>query len=221
MLCHLPPKEKNTRILVWHGAVGSSGEDEAIRLSDLSGQGIDYAALGHYHFFRVYREKEAPLAAYAGTPEGRGYDETGDKGYVLFNTESLEIRFVPTAKRRLYDLPLDISDTSSQREIEDAAEALLSPLCERDLVRIRLVGSFPADVHKDVGAMERRFCGRFYALEVRDESRVRIRMEDCVNDHTLKGEFIRTVMAEPDLSDEEKDDVLRCGLQALLGGDAL
>ena len=37
---------------------------------------------------------------------------------------------------------------------------------------------------------------------------------------SLKGEFIRTVLAARELSEEDKEQVLRCGLLALEGEEA-
>jgi hypothetical protein len=44
-----------------------------------------------------------------------------------------------------------------------------------------------------------------------------VHSEDFVCDATLKGEFVRTVCAAGELSDDQRTRILRCGLRALSG----
>ena len=37
-------------------------------------------------------------------------------------------------------------------------------------------------------------------------------------DSSLKGEFVRTVLAREDISEEDKSEIVRLGLEALMGG---
>jgi hypothetical protein len=55
---------------------------------------------------------------------------------------------------------------------------------------------------------------KFYFAKVCDETHLLIRPEEYQNDISLKGEFVRRVMAS-ELSDEEKERVLACGFRAL------
>ena len=48
-----------------------------------------------------------------------------------------------------------------------------------------------------------------------DETRFSIRPEDYANDISLKGEFVRTVLAS-DLPDAEKERILAYGIRALM-----
>ena len=57
---------------------------------------------------------------------------------------------------------------------------------------------------------------RFYFAKIKDETTLSIRPEDYRNDVSLKGEFVRRVMASG-LRDEEKKRVLACGFRALSG----
>ena len=58
---------------------------------------------------------------------------------------------------------------------------------------------------------------RFYYFEIKDATRVRISADDFKNDRSLKGEFIRSVIADESLTDEMKEKVISTGLRALLG----
>ena len=44
-----------------------------------------------------------------------------------------------------------------------------------------------------------------------------INASDYKHDLSLKGEFIRTVMKDTTMSEKKKEDVISCGLAALLG----
>ena len=50
---------------------------------------------------------------------------------------------------------------------------------------------------------------------MKDESRLRINADDYKNDKSFKGEFIRLVLSKDELSDEEKDAIIECGIRAL------
>ncbi|MBR2343569.1 MAG: DNA repair exonuclease [Clostridia bacterium] len=105
------PREK-TCIAVLHGSLTEhrSGGD-TIGLDEASGKGIDYLALGHYHSYSVTKMADGGVAVYSGTPEGRGFDEATECGFVLIDTEgALRHRFVGFAKRRVMIIPTDITD---------------------------------------------------------------------------------------------------------------
>ena len=53
----------------------------------------------------------------------------------------------------------------------------------------------------------------------KDSTRIAINPEDYKLDKSLKGEFIRTVSADPALTDEEKGKIIACGINALVGVD--
>ena len=57
---------------------------------------------------------------------------------------------------------------------------------------------------------------RYYFVKIKDESRLEIAKEDYEHDISLKGEFIRMVLAS-NKTEEEKERIIRFGIQALLG----
>ena len=58
---------------------------ETIGIKEATGKNIDYLALGHYHSYSGAVIDERGSAVYSGTPEGRGFDEAGDKGFIMLN----------------------------------------------------------------------------------------------------------------------------------------
>ena len=70
--------------MLLHGEVGvRDSRYRAMTLKDVEQSGADYLALGHVHAFSAACSRQgAPFWAYPGCPEGRGFDELGDKGFL-------------------------------------------------------------------------------------------------------------------------------------------
>ena len=214
----LPKDGKN--IVVLHGETRErTASPESIGLRDASGRNIDYMALGHYHSNRAEAIDDRGAAVYSGTPEGRGFDETGDKGYVIINTDGpkLSYSFHPFAARKLHIVRLDISGVVRTAEIAERADRALRYLPPSDIVRLELCGKYFPNLWKDTDALIKLFEHKFYYFEVKDSSRIAINPDDYKHDKTLKGEFIRTVSADDSLDEETKEKIIACGINALMG----
>jgi hypothetical protein len=81
------------------------------------------------------------------------------------------------------------------------------------------VGRYEPTLWKDIDGLERSLNGKYYYLEVKDSTRIAINPDDFKLDKSLKGEFIRTVSADSSLSEEEKERIIACGINALMGED--
>ena len=214
----LDPSRLNIAVL--HGAVADrSGEGGIIGLADAMDKSIDYMALGHYHSYSVRKLDDRGIAVYSGTPEGRGFDEVGTKGFVIIDTDGRRLthRFTPFARRTLHINEVDVSDCTRRLDIEERVASSVSGVRSEDLVRVVLTGSRPPELYADLEAIKLRFGGSFYHFEIEDSSRARIDPEDYRYDKSLKGEFIRLVMSKPDLDESDKELIIRCGLAALMG----
>ena len=206
-------------IVALHGEIADrSGYDEKIGLKDIADMPIDYLALGHYHTYSV-TEAARGVAVYSGTPEGRGFDETGEKGFVEITTlgRTVSHRFIPSSIRQLRIVEVDISDAKREIEIENRISFALSGIPGGDLVRVILTGKHEPGIRRECDALTERFKSGFFFLEIRDSSKLRISMEDYKHDISLKGEFIRTVLASEETTEEEKEAIIELGLRALAG----
>lgn len=216
----LTPDKDRKNIVLLHGAVKKSGKPKAgeIVLSQLAERGIDYLALGHYHAYQSGPIDKRGVYVYAGCPEGRGFDECGERGFVLLDTEGEGIchRFIPFASRTLHALSLDITELPDMQAIQGAAEAAVAALPDTDMVKLTLCGYFEEGLIKDTDRLSEKLNARFFFAEVKDESRLLLRPEDYQNDISLKGEFIRRVLA-CGLSEELQSRMIAAGLSALRG----
>ncbi len=214
----LDPERKN--ILVLHGELSDKfAAPDKIGRRELSELPIDYIALGHYHSYSETKIGERATAVYCGTPEGRGFDEAGDCGYCLVDTDGVGVkhRFIKRALRSVRIVPVDVRGVRREIEIESRIADAVSGISEKDLVRVVLVGEYEPGIRANTESITDRFSRSFYYFEVKDESRLRISSEDYINDKSLKGEFIRLVLADEKLSREERDAIIECGIRALAG----
>lgn len=211
--------ENDINIVTLHGELASTYSDGKISINELSSLPIDYLALGHYHSYSESPISKRGVAVYSGTPEGRGFDEAGDKGYVIIDTDGdiLTHCFKKRALRNLHIIKVDISGITREIDIENRTAQALQGIDKKDLVRIVLVGEYEPGVVRDTESLTARFADSYFYFEAKDSSKLRISADDYKNDKSLKGEFIRLVLSKDDLSDEEKASIIECGIRALAG----
>lgn len=107
---------------VLHANVGArAGYDDyaPCSVSDLAAAGMDYWALGHIH--EPGAVMEAPLAVYAGSPQGMDPTQRGERGCYLVEVEPghAEAEFVPLAGVVWDERAVDVSDVLSLDSVED------------------------------------------------------------------------------------------------------
>lgn len=213
--------EDRTNIVMLHGTVteyGGRGRKEGFSLRALRNRNIDYLALGHIHGYRKEKLDDRGVWCYCGCLEGRGFDECGEKGYVLLEIRDGNVTstFVPFAERTLHEVLTDISGLLTQEEIQRAVSAGLSEISPRDMIKVVLTGEVSPEAEKDTGWIEKWLENDYYFLKVKDHTRLAVRPEDYQYDVSLKGEFVRLVLASR-MPREEKEQVLRLGIRALAG----
>ncbi len=214
----LPADKINIVLLHGQKADGNASADDVIAFGKYKNRNIDYMALGHLHSYREAALDQRGIACYSGCLEGRGFDECERKGYVLLEIDNgrLKHSFVPFAGRTSHEIHCDLTDVSSQLEAENRVNDALSAIPAKDLLKVVLEGSVEADVILDPKRIERQLSDRFYFARIADRIRIRIHPEDYSHSVSLKGEFVRRVMAS-ELSDREKEQIIACGFRALNG----
>ncbi len=222
----LVPDVNKFNIVMLHGQEAESGardKAEIINLKLFRNKGIDYLALGHIHAFKKEELDARGIYCYPGCLEGRGFDECGEHGFVVLdvNEESGKYThtFVPFAWRKLYTVPVDATGClTTVQMLERADKALLNVGCESNsLVKFVLTGQVDVECEKDLAYFQSRFQSHFFFVKVYDETKLKVDVEDYLLDMSLKGEFVRQVMNDTALAEEDKKIIIRYGLQAIAG----
>lgn len=214
------PQDGRLHVMVLHGDMSGGGSAYgAIHRDEIAASGLDYLALGHIHQRIDPRKAEKTYWAYPGCPEGRGFDELGEKGVLMgeIGKGSVELCFVPLARRRYEILAVDVTD----RDAEEAVRQALPPSAIMDIIRVRLVGETD-EKGLNLYRLQERLAGLCYALELRDETTVRIDLAETAGEDTLRGLFLRRMREKISAAETEEErkiaeDAMRMGLAALSG----
>lgn len=212
-------------IVTLHGQTGdyaAGNQAENISLKDLQNHNIDYLALGHVHRYVKERLDNRGIYCYSGCLEGRGFDECGKKGFALLDIDEqnrkVETTFIPIAARTLYTVEVDVTGVMTTQEaavhIEQAIAQTSYP--SGSMVRFVLTGDVEVDAEINCDYLQDLFADYFYSEKVYDRTKLQVDYHEYEKDASLKGEFIRMVL-ESDLSEEQKTEVIRCGIHALSG----
>lgn len=198
-----------------------------ISIPALRGKNIDYLALGHIHAYKKAPLDKRGIYCYPGCIEGRGFDECGPRGFVLLEIDEergrMTHRFVPFAQRILYSVRADVTGCMTTAQMKDIAEdALRAAGCTpKDMADVTLCGELEVDCEKDPGYLRTVLESEFFFARLRDLTRLRVNVEDYLYDESLRGEFVRLVMADPSIRPQDRTEVIRCGFRAMDGEELL
>lgn len=213
--------EKRKNIVVLHGQVAgykSNEEAEIISLPKFAEKNIDYLALGHIHSFEQGKLDNRGIYVYSGCLEGRGFDETGEKGFVLLNIDNDTIthEFIPFASRKVvvkeYEVQADKDWYTNEKIIINSLENE----SETSIVKVELKGEITAELNIDEENLTRKLNDKFFYAKVNNKTKLKVNLTDFANDKTLRGEFVREVL-NSSLTEEQKEAVILKGLNALKG----
>lgn len=214
--------QSDFNIVVLHGQESNyenkKDKTEIINLRELKNKNIDYLALGHIHKYKLEKLDNRGIYCYSGCLEGRGFDECGEKGFVLLNIENnkLETKFISNSIRTLEELEVDVSDTMTTTEVEQKINEKIEKISKQNLIKIILVGKVDINLERDIDYLLKKYNEEFYYVKIYDKTTLKINYLDYENDASLKGEFIRMILKE-NLTEEEKKEIIITGLKALAG----
>lgn len=214
---------EDINIVMLHGQIAAyeDGKEDTIPLSELKNHSIDYLALGHVHRFQQFLLANG-IGCYCGCPEGRGFDECGEKGFVIVHLDGKQIhpQFFPFAKRTVQERKVDITGAESTSEAAERIKASLSDCSAEDLVLISLCGTVSLSSEYHLPFLRKLFSEKYYAFSINDRAvKLSVSEKDYRYDLTLRGEYVRLVM-KGSYTEEEKKILLELGLRALAGEEA-
>lgn len=208
-------------VVIMHGQTAQYGGDKlpVINLNHLKDKHIDYLALGHIHTFKAEKLDERGTCCYSGCLSGRGFDECGSKGYAVVDTDKKAVDFVRLDQCEFREVDVDITGLITIKELENKIASLTVDIPHDDYVKIVLVGAYTAETQKDITTLTKLIADQFVFVKIVDKSKMAINIDDYKNTVSLKGEFIKHVLSDAALGDEQKSDIIYCGIKALYGED--
>ena len=219
-------KEEDCNILMLHGALREGGpevqNEQGISLKQLSRYPIHYLALGHIH-----KREEGKCGSlyyiYPGCLQGRGFDEEGEKGFYYLEieeeTKEIKAEFVPLKEGEFRIIPIFLSEEDGTLDAEEKIrESLKKEGAEaKDSVRIILKGEKRAGEERNLRYLEKQLEEEYAYIEIKEETKLKLRKEEFIYEKGLKGEFLRMVSESESLSEEEKEKLMILGIGLLQG----
>ena len=212
------PEDGKIHIGLLHGEVDPPEERyNPIRHEEIAASNLHYLALGHIHRRGAPHTYGRTVCAWPGCPEGRGFDELGEKGFYrgVIDNGQVDLTFVPFARRRYQILEVDVTG----RTPREAVESALPEDTESDFYRILLTGESGAG-GAGASQLEAALADRFCALEIRDQTRLAEDIWARSGEDSLRGLFLREMKTQWSAAEtpEERDTItlaVRFGLAAL------
>ena len=208
-------KEENMiDIMCLHGDVGNdSSPYNPVTEEQISRSGMDYIGFGHIHKDSGLRRAGDTFYAWPGCPEGRGFDETGNKSvYIADITENnCKLRGINIAMRKYEIMRIRIAD----------GEEILTKMpefTENDIYRIILTGRTQSP--PDIALMMQQLEPRFFSLQIIDRTKMSRTVWDHSDENTLRGFFLKRLAKAYDeaTTDQERELIERAarwGIAAL------
>lgn len=204
-------KEGISDIMCIHGEVvreGMSGESKynPVTVSQIESSRMDYIGFGHIHKASGLLKAGDTYYSWPGCPEGRGFDECGEKtvNIVELNDGECDLKTVPVNSRRYETMEIDITGRNPllavQMELPDDTV--------RDIYRIILKGE--ADSPVNTGAIYSSLSHYFFELCVKDMTRMNSDIWERAGEDSLRGIFLAKMK---ELYDSAKDDAARMGAE--------
>ncbi len=214
MYTTLSLKKDKLNIVMLNGPIEGEGK---IDISELKNKNIDYLALGHIHNYKRESFDTRGILVYPGCLEGRDFDEIGKKGFSLLEINNYTIidQFVEFAKRTLYNIDVDITELDSWTDVKKLVMKNIKEISHEDIIQITLKGYYDLDLIKQIDILEDNLKDTYYFARIIDESKLKINPQQYENDISLKGEFIRNVLASK-FNPDEKNKIIEYGIKALM-----
>jgi len=194
-------KSEFDSICIIHGDIFTpTGPYNSMSQSEIANSGFDYIALGHVHAGGEYKIGQT-LCVYPGAPEGRGFDELGDKGVILGRIENhkLDVEFRSTAYRKYLEQEIDVTECETDVEVLEKARATAFEAPLINLYKVILTGEvkglFDTQILYDAIASD------FFFLKIYDNT---TQISDgLLNEESLKGIFVGVANKEIQVATDE------------------
>jgi len=167
--------------------------------AQVEASGLHYLALGHVHKGGAFRAG-GTLCAWPGCPQGRGWDETGEKGLCIITlAEEAQLHTVSFDGPRFYDLEAEVDGNALQvlRQLLPAAQS-------RDFYRVTLTGTMSQELAQLLEAFP-----NVPHLRLRDRTLPAADLWTGAGEDTLEGVYFRLLrQAALEAEGRDRDQIL-------------
>ncbi len=213
-------------IAILHGEVVSSGgkcEYNPIEKKRISDSKADYIALGHIHQRSELCRENGVYYAYCGIPDGRGFDEEGEKGYYVGEASKgmVTLEWVPSSCRRFWHVSCDVTKAQERFDIQNIImDAIHNTGRDTDCYKVILEGNVRRGMIDTAGLCSTLGEEVFY-LDIIDNTKPDVLPEELLNESSLRGDFIAAMMDRIQSMLEHEKEIgylaLELGLSAMEG----
>jgi DNA repair exonuclease SbcCD nuclease subunit len=176
--------------------------------------GLDHALLGHFHVPR-----DAARHTYPGNPDPLTFGESEGRGAVLVTIAadgSVTRERHQVATSVVSDVPVELTGVTYSGQVADRVLAAVAG--RSGVVRATLAGEIGPDVDLRLQDLAALSVPQLDALLPRlGKISFAYDFERLKDEQTVRGEFVRDVVADSSLSDDQRRRVLVTGLRALDG----
>ena len=225
LLTKVSTDSSKINIMLLHGEIVSGtnkNEYNPININDIKESNIDYIALGHRHnFSEILREGKTDYA-YCGCPQGRGFDEVGEKGIIIGDVfcGGTLLDFISTCKRKYIASEIDITECNTY---DDIITKVLNKFSieerKKNLYKIILCGEVKEYLNLNGKILFEKIREQFYFVKLIDKTNISIDIEELSMDFSIKGKFVKNILETmQDFSDDEQEIInmaLKIGIQCL------
>ncbi len=190
---------------------------QPVTLEQIAASGLDYLALGHVHTCSGLLKAGHTYYAYPGTLVGRGFDETGEKGYLAgtVGKGSVSLDFIESQAGRFEMLEVDITGARTMLDVLSRVRGRLAGAAPDLLLKLVLTGSRPAELLLHIPAI-RQEAAHLQFVKVVDRTRLQPDYERLLGENTLTGLYLRQILGT-DTEEDIRERALSLGLAALAG----
>lgn len=206
------PDDEYVNIFVTHCNLPPYREERFAPISSeiIEKSGIHYLAAGHIHNHEGINRSGKTTYAYSGIPEGRKFDEAGEKGIIMgeVSLNGADLSFVSVCSRQLFTLKTDISGCLTYDDILSKTHTEIS-----NIYRIILTGEKKEGIVFDSYALEKLFSEKTFYTKIIDDT--------AVSGHSEAGLIEKAFidkMAKKDCSAEIRELATKYAVSALRRG---
>jgi len=179
------------RVCVIHGDLNQNSPYNYISQSDIEKSGLDYLALGHVHAMSINKRGNTTYA-YPGVPEGKGFDECGEKGVLIGEVSrgNVKLRFETTDYRRFFVKQFDVTGCT---DIDGVIKLIKTAVFDNPKVYFyKIVLKGEVDFEIDSQQILSEISDDFFFVKLNDETTALIE-ESELSDESLKGIFLTKI----------------------------